>query len=44
VFDGPVRPLALGLETHMRSHFFKGDLDVPAGDEPLEDLCGKKTL
>src|SRR5215472_18165906 len=34
-----VRPLALGLDAEMSADFFKGDLDLPATDEPGEDVA-----
>ena len=36
--NGLIRPLTLGFQPEMGPGFFKGDLDCPAHDDPLEDL------
>src|SRR5215207_6280284 len=36
--DGQVRPLALGLDAEVVTHFPEGDFHLPALDEPGEDL------
>ena len=36
--DGPVRPLALGLDAEMVADLAEGDLHLPALDEPAQDL------
>src|SRR2546421_2678592 len=36
--NGHIRPLALGLDAQMSTHFMKGDFDRPAQDKPLHDL------
>jgi hypothetical protein len=36
--DGTLRPLALGLDAQMGAHFVERHFDLPATDEPGEDL------
>ena len=36
--DGPIRPLALGLNTQVSSNLLEGHFQLPAQDEPLQDL------
>ena len=36
--DREVGPLALGFDAEMGTGFLEGDLELPAGDEPLEDI------
>ena len=35
-----VGPLALGFDAEMRAGFLEGDLELPARDEPLENIGG----
>ena len=35
-----IRPLPLGLDTQMSASLLEGDLDLPAQDEPTDDLQG----
>ena len=37
-FDSPIRPMALGAETEEGPHLLESDLDVPAQDEPFDNL------
>jgi Integrase core domain len=39
--DGPVGPLALGLQTKMRPTFFNRDLDRPPHDDPRQHRLGE---
>ena len=36
--DGLVRPLPLGLDAEVVTHLAEGDFDLPALDEPADDL------
>ena len=36
--NGQIRPLALRLDPQMGPHFVERDLQLPAHDEPLQDL------
>src|SRR4051794_8195630 len=37
---GTIRPLPLGLYTQMRPYLLESDLDLPAQNEPADDLHG----
>ena len=39
--DGQVRSLPLGFDTKMRPGFLEGDLQLPALNEPAQDLIGR---
>jgi len=41
--DGEVRSLALGLDTEVGAGFLERDLQLPALDEPAQDLPGRAT-
>src|SRR5262245_20250648 len=38
--DGLVGPLALGLDAEMGANFLESELDLPAADEPSENVVG----
>src|ERR1700694_3724905 len=38
--DGEVGPLALSFDAEMGAGVLEGDLKLPTGDEPLEDIDG----
>ena len=38
--DCEIGPLALGFDAEMGAGFLEGDLELPARDEPLEDIDG----
>jgi hypothetical protein len=38
--NSPIRPLPLGLDTQMSASLLERDLDLPAQDEPTNDLQG----
>ena len=37
--DRLIRPLALGFDAEMGAGFLEGDFDLPAADEPGEDIA-----
>src|SRR5215472_4427982 len=40
--DGVVGPLTLGLDAEMSADLLKGDLDLPAADEPGKNVVGMR--